>query len=358
MGTESSHITKSMGAGSKRRSRPTIVDVANAAGVSKSTVSRVIQKDPRVADETRQLVEAAITTLGYVPAISAQLMRTAPDPTIGLFISSVDIPIFAQLNRHLHEELTAQGFHVIQQTIVDSTHQSREDAMENLARMPIQGMLVSVGGVESEQHLRFAERLPLVVVGRPEPTGRLNNIGFDEDYHAHLLVDHLAELGHTRIMVQEAPRDRSMGTWVRVQAEKRYARSLGLDVDSAVTYGMGDDELRRWVEDTVDRGFTAISSLFDRKALQVLRVAKEAGIDVPGELSVTGSDGVLDGLDLIGLTTVQKPVEMVGRRAAQRIVEMVQATDGPDTPVRELHRGSLAVRGTTAKVNEEAAPLR
>lgn len=334
-----------------RRSKPTILDVAAAAGVSKSTVSRVIRQDSRVAKTTRQAVEQAIRQLGYVPAMSAQLMRAKPAPTIGLLISSIDIPIFAQLNRYLHEGLTEHGFHVIQQTVTHSTRESNEAALENLASMPIQGMLVSVGGVESEQHLRFAQRMPLVVVGRPEPTGQLNTVGFDEGAHARLIVDHLVALGHTRIMMQEAPQDRSMGTWMRAEAQKAYAASKGLDFASAITFGMKEHDLIRWVDAVHRDGYTAITGLFDRNAIAVLRAAKKLGIDVPGQLSVTGSDGVLEGLDLIGLTTVRKPVELVGRIAARRIVEMVRSDDAGDECMRHFVAGKLVAGTTTGRAS-------
>ena len=333
----------------RKLAKPTIVDVAKAAGVSKSTVSRVIQEDTRVADQTRKVVQKAIADLEYVPAFSAQMMRAEPAPTIGLFLSSVEIPVFAQLNRYLHEELFARGYHVIQHTIVDASHDNREAVMENLARMPIQGMIVSVGGVEPDQLQRFADRLPLVVVGRPEPTGELHAIGFDEKQHARMLIDHLVELGHERIMMQDAPKDRSMGTWARVHAQKQYAESIGLEVHSENAFGMHGAELRAWVEKTVERGFTAITSLYDRKALEVLRAATESGIDIPGDVSVTGSDGVLDGLDLIGLTTIKKPVELVGRRAAERIVGLVESPDASFEPLHEHHAGELIARRTTAQ---------
>lgn len=338
-----------MPAGRKKRIKPTILDVAQVAQVSKSTVSRVIQGDSRVAEQTRQAVQTAIAELGYAPAFSAQMMRAEPDPTIGLFVSSIDIPLFAQLNRYLHEELDALGFHVIQHTIIESSHENRESAMENLARMPIQGMIVSVGGAEPEQLERFASRLPLLVVGRPEPTGKINAIGFDEEQHARLLIDHLVDLGHERIMMQDAPKDRSMGTWARVQAQKKYAESIGLEVSSENAFGVHGEELRDWVQNTVDRGFTAIVTLFDRKALEVIRAANDLGLDVPRDVSVTGSDGALDGLDLLGLTTIIKPVEVVGRNAARRIVEIVGAPEMLDEPIHELHQGELFVGRSTGR---------
>lgn len=334
--------------GSRKRVKPTIIDVAAAAGVSKSTVSRVLQKDPRVADQTREAVQKAITELGYIPAFSAQLMRSEPAPTIGLFSSSIDIPIFAQLNRYLHEGLTAQGFYVIQQTIVHPSREDTEDVMKNLARMPIQGMVVSVGGADSELLGRFADRLPLVVMGRPEPTGELNAVGFDEAHNARLIIDHLMELGHERIMLQDAPKDRSMGTWSRVQAQKEYAEAKGLHLCCEDTFGMHGSELQAWVERTINRGFTAIVSLFDRKALEVIRAANSLGFNVPEDVSVTGSDGVLDGLDLIGLTTIRKPVDLVGRRSAQSIVALVKSPELPAAPVRELYQGELVVGSTTS----------
>ena len=112
---------------------------------------------------------------------------------------------------------------------------------------------------------------------------------------------------------------------------------------------MHGTELREWLEKTLDLGFTAITALYDRKALEVLRAANDLGIDVPGDVSVTGSDGVLDGLDLIGLTTIKKPVETVGRRAAKRIVRLVDSPDCISSPLHEYHAGELIVGRTTAR---------
>lgn len=305
-----------------------------------------MQNDARVAPSTRTRVLEAIEELGYVPALSAQLMRAEPEPTIGLFVSSVDIPIFGQLNRYLHEELTALGYHVLQETIVSSTRSEQESAMENLVRMPIKGMLVSVGGVEKELHHKFAERVPLLVVGRPEPTHTLHTVGYDEDYHGEILVNHLAELGHRKIMMQDALMNRTMGTWVRVQAQKRRAAELGIEFDATYTSSMNDQQLEQWLLQTVEDGYTAIMTVFDRRLVQLLQASRRVGIRVPEDISMTGSDGVMDGVDLLGFTTVKKPVELVGRSAARRIVELVEEGE-PAAVINEKYRGDLIV-GTTA----------
>lgn len=331
---------------SRQPRKPTIVDVAAAAGVSKSTVSRVVQNDAKVAEETRARVLAAIEELGYVPAWSAQLMRGEPLPSIGLFVSSVDIPIFGLLNRYLHEELNSLGYYVLQETIVNSTEQGRESAMENLTRMPIQGLMVSVGGAEAQLHQRFAERLPLVVVGRPEPTGKIHAVEYDEEFHGRILVDHLAELGHTKIAMQDARMSRTMGTWVRVQAQMKRAEELGLEYSATHTFGMSEEELERWLVGVVETGHTAVMSMFDRKMVQIMQIAKRLGIRIPEDISLTGSDGVMDGVDLLGLTTVRKPVELVGRTAARLMVEIVEGPP-PTRPIRESFRGEL-ILGRTA----------
>jgi len=274
-------------------------------------------------------------------------MRGEPLPSIGLFVSAVDIPIFGLLNRYLHEELHSLGYYVLQETIVNSTVEARESAMENLTRMPIQAIMVSVGGAESQLHRRFADRLPLLVVGRPEPTGELHSVGYDEKYHGRILVDHLAELGHTKIAMQDARMSRTMGTWVRVQAQMKRAEELGIDYTATHTYDMNDEELERWLLDIVESGHTAVMAMFDRKMIQIMEVAKRVGIRIPEDLSLTGSDGVMDGLELLGLTTIRKPVELVGRTAARLMVDIVEGPP-PVGPIRENFRGELVVGITTA----------
>lgn len=328
--------------------RPTILEVAATAGVSKSTVSRVINGDTAVSLAAKDAVEHAIASLGYTPSFAARQLRRSSVRSVGLFSSAIDTPIFAALNMYLQEVLRPGGFHVVQETIVGRAPHVHREHLENLIRLGVEGLITAVGALSSELIAEYHRRLPLIVMGRPEANVAVHNIAFDEDGHGRLSIDHLYRLGHRRIIVQTKRPEESMGSFVRSTAAIRYAREHGMRVIAAPPQRIFTDP--SWLAAQVRSGVTAALCAFDRWALDTWRAALAAGLRVPDDLSLVGADGMLDGIDLLGLTTIRKPVEVVARRTAEVMTGLL--TQGaPAAPVRESHRGILLIGNTTAAVS-------
>ncbi|MDH2456223.1 LacI family DNA-binding transcriptional regulator [Corynebacterium bovis] len=333
--------------------RPTITDVAAAAGVSTSTVSRVLRGDGRVADATRTRVTEVVRDLGYVPTAAARSMRggslrTGGGESLGLLIRNIDSPYYARLNLLLQKRLRARGFHVVQETVVGPHPVSEEELLANIASLRVRGILVASGSVPSPVLVEWSSRVPLVVVARPEPSPGLHCIANDEPANGRALAGHLHSLGHRRIVVEVVDPAHSLGSHVRSAALVARARELGVEVtEYDVTAGHDvDDLVDRVVRGT---GATAVACLHDRLLLAVWRGLRARGLSVPGDVSLTGSDGLTDGVDLLGLTTVRQPVERIAELAGDLVVDLVGGggPDPADGPVRRTVPGWL-LTGTTA----------
>lgn len=332
--------------------RPTIYDVAQYAGLSKSTVSRALRGGSNVSPASQDAIRHAIDALGFIPTQAARTLRTSPKATIGLLTRNIDAPSYAKLNYFLQQRLLSHGMHLVQEGVV-GRHPANETALlDNLVGLQVQGVLVATGTIPSDKLLKYAQQVPLVVVGRPEPNPNLHNIAYDQHLHGRLIAQRLHELGHHNVVVQVVPQEYSIGSYARVKAMLQRADELGMsihtyDVSQPVDY---NDLINRTLRGT---RATAMSCLYDRYLLTAWRQLTIRGIRVPEDMSLVGTDGVVDGVDLLGLSTIRLPVEFLAERAADLIVEL---SANPDRPlVRELIPGWL-LPGRTAVAVDPATP--
>lgn len=328
-----------------RGSQPTIIDVAQLAGVSKSTVSRVLRNESRVSPATRERVLSASATLRYVPDIAAQRMRLGPQRSIGLVVSSVDSPIFARLNRDLHERLRDHGYHIIQEMILDTDQDLIRSQINNVIGLHVQGLIIAAGVVTDEMLTEYAARIPMVFVGPPISGLPVHNIGYDESYHGRLIIEHLAELGHESIVVQTKEKHESRGTWIRTRSAVEHALSHGMKVTT--NHVIQDPDLCDGVDLVLAAEATAIVCAYDSWLFKTWRVVREMGLSVPADISLIGSDGVNEAIDLLGVTTVRHPVTELATKIAELIVALIDASDPHAVnPVHELLRGDLLTGST------------
>lgn len=325
--------------------RPTIYDVANRAGVSKSTVSRVIRGDSHVSDIARQAIEAAIAELGYVPSQAARTLRAAREPTVGILTRNIDAPAYAKLNHQLHMRLRDAGYYLVHEAIAGRHPINETELLDNLLSLKVEYLLVATGSFPSAQLRRYARQVPLIVIGRPEPDPAMHNIAYDQKLHGKMTAEYLYELGHRTIAVQTVDERFSLGSYVRTKEISRRARELGMTVHCSNVSGKVD------YDDVINRvirgyGVTAIACLYDRYLLKMWRRLEAYGISVGNEVSLIGSDGLLDGADILGISTIRLPVELLADRTVQ-IIDLLRE-DPQIPPVRELIPGWL-LHGNTAQ---------
>src|SRR5438132_965714 len=189
-----------------RRVRVTMRDVASKAGVSAMTVSRVINESPRVSDATRRRVEATIAELGYVPNRLASGLIRRKTGALGVIVPDVANPFFTLVVRGAEEVAWRAGYHVILCNTQADLERER-GYLEDMLAFQVEGLLLAPVSDRSRPHLRALTRnnVPFVLIDRSIAGYDGDLVQGDSVAGARRLVDHLIELGHTRIaMITES----------------------------------------------------------------------------------------------------------------------------------------------------------
>ncbi|MDT7841617.1 LacI family DNA-binding transcriptional regulator [Streptomyces justiciae] len=326
---------------------PTIRDVAERAGVSKSLVSLVLRGSEGVRPEKRAAVLAAVEELGYRPNAAARSLSERRTRTVGVLLNDLRNPWFVELLDGLNSRLYDSGLH----TLLADGHLNRrlgEDLTRTFTELRVDG-LIAVGTLQDPEALRTAAgQVPTVVAGAREPElPGVDVVANDDEQGARLATEHLIGLGHRHIAHIAA--QGAVGE-LRRRSFEAVMREHGL-AGAAVTE-QGDLTEEGGYRATVrllnrPRRPTAIFAANDMTCVGALSAAEESGLRVPRDLSLVGYDNTyLSRLRHLWLTTVDNASHDVGRRAAQRLLDRIEDPDRPREV--ELATPVLEVRGSTA----------
>ncbi|MEU9340364.1 LacI family DNA-binding transcriptional regulator [Streptomyces sp. NPDC048278] len=331
-----------------RPRNPTIIDVARQAGVSKSVVSRVVSGRGSVGEETRQRVIRAAQELGYVVNASARAMVAHRTYTVGAFVRDAATPFYGHLLTAMQERAAFHGYRVVTATGSGRFEVSDEyRALETLAMLRVEALLVCSGLLPSEQIVPFAARLPTVVAGRPETHPSITSVYCDEDEGGAALADHVFDLGHRQVAVVTVPFSKSVTLGPRTAAMTRRLRERGARV-LEVAERPRESAGAMVTEVLRQPGITAVMAPSDRHALALMEQLRLRDVDVPGDLSVTGYDGIGElTTSLIGLTTWRQPIDLIGSRAVDALVQLLDGEQPPDH--HQSLPGALVPGRTTAR---------
>lgn len=328
---------------------PRLADVARAAGVSLATASRALSEPGMVRDDTRGRVEEAAAMLGYVPHGAARALATRRTRTIGAVFPPVDNPIFAGATHALAQELAAAGY-----TLLLASYDYDLDAELAATRALVErgaDGLVLVGMDHRPETLAVLDRaeVPYEITWSLDDAGRQHCIGFSHRGASIRVTQHLLDLGHREIAViagdtkrNDRARERLAGVRDALAARgvKLPARRV-VETDFSVANG------RAAFAKLLERapGFTAVIGGNDPLAIGALFECRDRGIDVPGQVSITGFDDIeLAGELSPGLTTVRVPSAEIGREAGRRLLARLA---GKVVPTMKELPAPLVVRGTT-----------
>ncbi|WP_433271893.1 LacI family DNA-binding transcriptional regulator [Actinosynnema sp. CS-041913] len=308
-----------------RRPNTRLEEVARAAGVSKSTVSRVINGEPYVSAKAREAVHQAIRRLGYSPNQAARTLAGSRANCIALVVSEpgsrvLADPFFAGVLRGVHAELTGKR---VQLVLMMSKDGDEQDLVNYLCGGHVDGVLViSLHGQDPLPRTLVDAGLPTVVGGRPLGAGGVPYVDSDNFNGALEAARYLASSGRKRIATIAGPRDMAVGMdrlsgWKRGLGQARLAADL-------VAYG----------DFTPDSGAAAMAELLAREpdldavfvgadimALGALQTLHAHGRRVPEDVAVVGFDDlVIASTAAPPLTTVRQDVEQLGRTMTWRLM--------------------------------------
>ena len=301
--------------------------VAERAGVSKSTVSNVLNNPRVVAPETRRRVEEAMAAVGYIRSSAARQLRGVRSPVVGCVLLDSTNPFFAELSRGVEDRLVEEGCLILVcNTDLSSDKEARYLRM--LREQGVRGMVVSPSGTGIDHLVQISRSgTPVVLVDHPQDDPVLCGVGVDHVTGGALIARHLVDLGHRRITlvtgVVEAPPLRQ-----RIRGLRQGVRRAGLDPEEHLAQVPIPLPVDRAAVDTVldavlDRAQppTAIVCLNDITAFAILEGLGLRGIRVPRDVSVVGYDDLfLARLVAPSLTTVRQPVHRIGHTAAQLLL--------------------------------------
>lgn len=332
----------------------TLEDIGRIAGVSRSTVSRVINDKSNVNPEVRERVLAVIERTGYAPNVLARSLVSGRTGVIGLVIPSrvhslFEDPYFARLIQGISSESNKEG-----NTLSLFIFQNEE---EEAALYPtvvksgvLDGLILTATRMADPLLARMAVgEIPLVIVGRPDVDG-VSYVDADNRGGASTAATHLADLGHERIGLISAPVTTTAGLdrlngFVDGLALRGRTLDPDLRVDGDYSTESGYHAMQRLIPHRPDAVFAANDSM----AAGALRAMLEAGVRVPDEMALMGFDGLpASERAEPPLTTIRQPVAKTGARAVQMLNELI---DGEaQRPHVEIMPVELIVRGSCGAV--------
>lgn len=310
---------------------PGVRDVARIAGVSRQTVSRVMNEHPSIRDETRMRVLAAMEELRFRPNRAARMLTTARSTTIGVLASSAST-LFGPASSidAVESAARAAGYFVSIVHVADTTADEVDAALEHLAAQAVEGIVVVAPERPVVDALRSAGAgVPYVTLhGSQQPGG--DGVFVDQVAGARLAVRHLLDLGHRRIAHLAGPSE-----WDEAAARQRgfTAELAAAGLDGIVT------EPGDWTsasgarigaallaDGSAGQDVTAVFSSNDQMALGLLHALRETGRRVPEDVSVIGFDDIPEAAYFAPpLTTVRQDFAELGRRCVARLLAEIGA---------------------------------
>jgi LacI family transcriptional regulator len=331
---------------------PTIKDVAKSAHVAPITVSRVINDSGYVSDEIRRRVEAAIEELGYVPNRVARSLRSKQTHTLALVLTDITNPFWTTVARGVEDAASEDGFSVILCN-TDESDVKEHHYVRVLLQKQVDGfLLVPAHSASRSVTLIQQQQVPLVVLDRTVPAP-VDIVRSDSEGGAYQLTRHLLDLGHRRIAMLSGPpevstaQDRVAG-YHRALTEARVS-----DTERTMVYGAftqdGGYRMAQALLATSPRP-TAFFAANNFIAIGAFRALREAGLEVPGDVSLVAFDDIPSAFTMEPFLTVaaQRAYEM-GQTAMRLLLRRLTSAESPG-PQEILLPTDLVVRRSSQRV--------
>lgn len=334
----------------------TLEDIAELAGVSRSTVSRVVNEHPNVRADVRKRVLEVIQNTGYHPNVAARTLASQRTWTIGLILPlSVSFFFTDPYYPHLTKGI-AQACNQYNYTLAFFLVSSREDEEKMFSRVSRRSLLDGVivqSGHHGDQDIigRLVDaNMPLVVVGRPFRSDNVSYIDIDNVNAAYNAVSHLVRLGYQRIGTITGPTTSTVG----IDRKAGYQKALterGRRVDSSLikegdfTEAGGYLAMQQMLPAKPD----AIFAASDIMAIGAMRAARDAGLQIPRDIAFVGFDDLpIATMAEIQLTTIRQPVVSFGSRAVEILIDLIE--NGINPPRHIIMDTELVIRESCGAV--------
>ncbi|HNJ14352.1 MAG TPA: LacI family DNA-binding transcriptional regulator [Anaerolineales bacterium] len=329
----------------------TISDVAQHAGVSIATVSRVLNGKTPVQEEKAERVRRAIAELNFVPRSAARVLASRKTNTIGLVFSEIQGAFFPPLLKGIEAQLHEAGYELL----VYSTHSDRPIKRKPIGEHNTDGLLVFTTSLDKEEIARLYKiNFPMVLMHETPPEGMdIPVITIENKDGAEMLVSHLIEKhNRRRIVYMRGPEGHEDSQWrERGYCEALEKHNIPFVPELVVMGGFEEDlafaSIQKMIQDGIE--FDAVFAGDDDTAIGVYRALKVSNRLIPDHVAVVGFDDVQFARYISpALTTVRAPIEEVGREAVRQLLTIL---DGGQAQSLVLKRTELIIRESCGCIN-------
>jgi len=333
----------------------TYKDIARIARVSTATVSHVINKTRFVSSETKAKVLKAIKALNYHPNALAKSLATRKTHMIALIIPSITNQFFSAVARGVQDETKRRGYYLILCN-TDEEEDNEIEYMKMVREKRIDGFIITPPGTKENANKMSNEYLvelqkdgfPFVMIGRRGNIPNVDVVTSDSRGGAYQAISYLAELGHRRIAFVGGPFSKGVGLG-RLRGYQQALREHKLEEDpSLILEGNLEEEggyqLTRQIL-SMKLPPTAIFAINDMMAIGALTACHEAGVSVPGDMSIVGYDDIpLVSMVRPRLTSVAQPEYEMGSKSAELLIKRIEK--------KGLKEGQIIVMNTKLMIRE------
>lgn len=330
--------------------RPNAYDVAKLAGVSQTTVSRVLNNYPYVRPATKEKVLEAIQELGFTPDEIARSLVKKKTNTIGLVIGNLANPFYAETAQVILKEASKLNYDVI---MIDGDYknESFSEILNKLLNRRVDGVIVASVKRQEELPVNTIERnVPIIFFNRClEDLAQINFVIVDNFKGSQLAMRHLLENGHNKIAYITGAREYSTFN-DRFLGYQETLKEYGIAYDEKLVFEANANQ-HGVLEFSLnllqsDPEVTAFFASTDSIALEVLEAASRCDKKIPKEISVIGFDDInIAGNPYVNLTTISQKKEEMSRLALTNLISLI--TKKMDVPTQTILEPELIIRGTT-----------
>jgi DNA-binding LacI/PurR family transcriptional regulator len=332
-------------------------DIAKRAGVSIMTVSKALRDARDISAETRLRIRKLADEMGYVPDLSAQLMRSRKSRLFGLIISAATNPIYARIMMALEERSHELGYDLLFAHSLNQT--SREEGcirrfllrrVDGLFIVPVYRLTPNAPAYEEIRRLK----VPAVILGqRGLFCSSFPNVETDDIAASYAVTKHLIERGHKRIAYFTGPTV-SPSAQERYEGYRRALRETGIEMDDSLVFNAGStiDEGEKAALQMLNEGTkaTAVQAVNDLVAIGAADVFLNQGVRIPDDLSIAGFGNILvSEYFRVPLTTVRQPKLRLGYAAMDLMQALLRGEPGES---RRLRAEVIARASTAAPANK------
>ena len=331
----------------------TIYEVSKLAGVSLATVSRVVNKNLSVSEKTRQKVLKAMEQLDYKPNLVAKSLASNRSDCVGVLVSEFYGSFYGGIMSGVESVLRKADKHIVV-TAGHNEEQREKDDIEFLISRNCDALILHVEAVSDEYLINLCQgKIPVIILNRHIPKIADRCISLDNELGGYLATKHVLEKGHTQVAYISGPK-RKADAQERLVGHKRALQEFNVAFDQARVYEGdylqigGSAGIKYFLENDIE--FTAAICANDEMATGAIATARENNLDVPNNISIFGFDNVVfASYTYPTLSTINYPVQDMGKMAAKAILKQVYKVDMPD--IQNVFEPEVVERNSVKSLN-------